>query len=56
MKKRITICIDEELLKDIDQIREYVSRSTFIDNVLTQTLNLQTADQFLRKTKERIRH
>ena len=41
--------IDENLLAEIDDTREYVPRSTFISNILKWSLNVQTADRFLRK-------
>ncbi|MHA1971385.1 MAG: hypothetical protein ACTSW1_00245 [Candidatus Hodarchaeales archaeon] len=51
-KERITITLDEQLLLEIDDIREYVPRSTLINNILNWALNFQTADQFLRKNKQ----
>ena len=49
MKKTISITLDKQLLAEIDDMREFVPRSTFIGNILKWSLNFQTADRFLRK-------
>jgi hypothetical protein len=48
-KKIICITIDKSLLKDIDKIRGYIPRATFINNILSWSLNLQSADQLTKK-------
>ena len=48
-KKRISITIDNQRLKDIDMIRGYVPRSTFIDKFFEKHLDIQTANQILRR-------
>ncbi len=48
-KERISITIEKQLLKDIDRIRGYIPRSTFIDKFLERYLSFQTAEQLLNK-------
>lgn len=38
MKKIVTICLDEKLLGDIDEIRGLASRSAYIENMLRSYL------------------
>ena len=37
-KSQITITIDTEVLKDLDNIRKLITRSAFIENIVKRTL------------------
>ena len=48
MKTRVTICIEKQILKDVDKIRGLVSRSAFINKFLDKHLNFQTGKEILK--------
>jgi metal-responsive CopG/Arc/MetJ family transcriptional regulator len=44
MKKRVTISLNEEILKEIDQIRTYVPRSAYINHILVVFLKIKAGN------------
>lgn len=44
MRKRVTLSIEENILKQIDEIRDYVPRSAYVNHILTWFLELKTGD------------
>jgi hypothetical protein len=48
MKKRITMCIDKEIVDDIEKIRGIASKSAFINSFLKKYLTFQSANEILR--------
>ena len=49
IKKSITICLDEKLFKKIERTRGLIPRSKFIEYLLNEVFDFQTADCFLEK-------
>jgi len=44
MKKTVSLTLDKQLLSDIDKIRELIPRSTFINDFLVKSMNVQTLE------------
>lgn len=44
MRKRVTLSIEENVLKQIDEIRDYVPRSAYINHILEWFLELKMGD------------
>lgn len=47
MKQRICISVDKSVLKDIDKVRDYAARSSYINHILKKHLEFRTAKELL---------
>ena len=44
MKKKVTLAIDENILTEIDKIRDYVPRSAYVNHILEWFIELKMGD------------
>jgi len=40
-KERITLCLDREIIEQIDVFREFVSRSSYMNNILRTFIKIK---------------